>query len=416
MQQFDLIVTGAGPAGLFCAIQAATGCRVLVLEKNRQPGAKLLITGTGQCNLTHAGDIRDFFSRYGDNGKFLKPALMSFDNDALSRYFTGHGIPLETEPEGKVFPKSRRASDILDALLADCTRQGVVLHTDEPVTEVLRGDDGFIVRTGREDYACRMLAVTTGGASYPSTGSTGDGYRFARALGHTVTEIAPALTPVYIKNFPFSGLSGMTFPSLPFTVWRGGKKLAEYCGDILITHRGLSGPGILDHSRSIYAGDEIRLSFAGQVRADEFAREFEKRISAGRAKQVKSIVSGHGIPERLARAVLAIAKIPEDTVCAHLPAEDRARLAALLTGFPLTVLEPGDFSVAMVTRGGVALKEVDPKTMASRRVPGLFFAGEVLDIDGDTGGYNLQAAFSTAFVAGRSAGDSCSRHGPGKTG
>ena len=235
--------------------------------------------------------------------------------------------------------------------------------------------------------------------SYPETGSTGDGYRFAAALGQPLTETAPALTPLKISSFPFAALAGISFESLPFSVWRDGKKVADYAGDILFTHLGLSGPGILDASRDIRAGDSIRLSFVGAMRREEFAKDLAKRVRENNTWQVRTILAAYPIPERLNRKLLALSGIPDDLKCAHFPAAQRSKLVANCTEFPLAVAALGEYPVAMVTRGGIALEGVNPKTMESAIVPGLFFAGEVLDIDGDTGGYNLQAAFSTGYLA-----------------
>jgi len=241
--------------------------------------------------------------------------------------------------------------------------------------------------------------ITTGGASYPKTGSTGDGYRFTELLGQPVTETAPALTPLLIRNFPFAALAGISFEQMPFTVWRDGKKIAEYKGDVLFTHLGISGPGILDASRNILPDDVIRLSFVGTMKREEFTGDLTRRIQENRTWQVSTILAAYPIPERLNRKLLKISDIPDDLKGNHFSAEQRSRLVTNCTEFPLTVTAPGGFAVAMVTRGGVALDGVNMKTMESRHVPGLYFAGEVLDIDGDTGGYNLQAAFSTGYLA-----------------
>jgi hypothetical protein len=400
VEQYDTAVIGAGPAGLFCAIHAAgPGDRVLLLEKNLQPGVKLKISGTGQCNITHDGDIRSFFSRYGSHGQFIRPALLSFTNQALLRFFEDRGLFFETMEGGKVFPVSRNAGDVCDILIRECESRGVLLRCGEPVQSVDYKNPGFVIQTAGMRVCSKNLVLTTGGASYPNTGSTGDGYRIAASLGHSITGIGPALAPLIIKNFPFSSLAGMTFPGLPFSVWRGNHKIAESEGDVLFTHAGLSGPGILDRSRDIRAGDEIRLSCAGPVKRDDVAREILAAITRAPSKTIKTLVAGMGVPERLSRILPELAGIPADSTGAHLTATGRNRLIGMLTECPLEVFAVGDLSVAMVTRGGVALPEVNPKTMESKLVPGLYFAGEVLDIDGDTGGFNLQAAFSTGFLA-----------------
>ena len=400
MEQYDIAVIGAGPAGLFCAIHAAgPGIRVLLLEKNPRPGVKLQVSGTGQCNITHDGDIRTFFSRYGTHGQFLKPALLSFTNRELIRFFEERHLPMEITEGSKVFPVSRNARDVCDVLSRECRNRRVLLRCGEQVSRVENTPAGFVLYSADSTVSAKNLVIATGGASYPKTGSTGDGYKIAASLGHTIHEIGPALTPLMIMNFPFTDLAGMSFVRLPFSVWREKRKLFDGQGDVLFTHTGLSGPGILDRSRNIRAGDEIRLSFAGLVQSDTFAREFQNSISSAPTRSIKTIIADLGIPERLARLLPDLAGIPDECTGAHLTAAGRTRLISFLTEYPLEISALGDLSVAMVTRGGVALEEVNAKTMESKLVPGLFFAGEVLDVDGDTGGFNLQAAFSTGFLA-----------------
>jgi predicted Rossmann fold flavoprotein len=400
MEQYDITVIGAGPAGLCCAIHAAVpGIRVLLLEKMDEPGKKLLLSGTGQCNVTHAGEMRDFLSHYGEHGKLLKPALFSFTNKALISFFQERGLSTMTEENGKVFPESRQSVDVLAVLRKECKTRGVEIHCSEPVTGISRPTECFEILTHRATYRSTIIVITTGGASYPKTGSTGDGYRFCESLGQPVTETAPALTPLLIRNFPFAALAGISFEQMPFTVWRAGKKVGEYKGDVLFTHLGVSGPGILDASRNILPDDVIKLSFVGTMKREEFTADLSRRVQENRTWQVSTILAGYPIPERLNRKLLKISDIPDELKCNHFSAEQRTRLVTNCTEFPLTVTAPGGYAVAMVTRGGVALDGVNMKTMESKIVPNLFFAGEVLDIDGDTGGYNLQAAFSTGNVA-----------------
>jgi len=400
MEQYDITVIGAGPAGLFCAIHASVpGSRVLLLEKMEEPGKKLLLSGTGQCNITHAGEMRDFLLHYGEHGKLLKPALFSFTNKALLAFFEERGLLMIAEDNGKVFPKSRQSADVLAVLLQECKARGVIIHCGEPVTGITHPAEGFEISTTRATYRSTVIVITTGGASYPKTGSTGDGYRFCESLGQPVTEIAPALTPLLIRNFPFAALAGISFEQMPFTVWRAGKKVSEHKGDVLFTHLGVSGPGILNASRNILADDLIKLSFVGAMKREEFTADLARRVQENRTWQVSTILAAYPIPERLNRKLLKISEIPDDLKCNHFSAEQRARLIANCTEFPLIVTAPGGFAVAMVTRGGVALEGVNMKTMESKIIPNLYFAGEVLDIDGDSGGYNLQAAFSTGYLA-----------------
>jgi predicted Rossmann fold flavoprotein len=400
MERPDVAVIGAGPAGLFCAIQAAgQGRRILVLEKMETPAQKLLLAGSGQCNITHDGGIENFPAHYGDAGTFLKPALLAFTNHDLIRFFHERGLAMEVREDGKVFPATRKSSDVLSLLISACEKQGVDLRFGEPVTGLTKEQSAFTITTARNRYHASCLVIATGGKSYPATGSTGDGYRFAAGMGHTVTEIAPALAPLLIQEFPFSGLSGMSFPRMHFSVWGEGKKLFHHTGDVLFTHTGLSGPGILDCSRNIRSGDVVRLSFTDGEFDEGFRSLFLGQLAEEGTRRVTSVVSGYHIPERLVKKILELAGIPHEITCAHLSRQHRRTLVSSLTGYPLTVDALGDFSVAMVTRGGIARGEVNPKTMESRIVKNLYFAGEVLDIDGDTGGYNIQSAFSTGMLA-----------------
>ena len=401
-KMFDIIIIGAGPAGLFCAANAsATVKNVLVIEKNPIPGKKLLLAGSGQCNITHDGPIRDFLAHYGVHGPFIKPALMNFPNAALISFFREHGLDMVTTAAGKVFPATLKSTDVLHILEQECSIHGVTMQYHSPVQEVHHAEGHFFVVTRETTYCGSSLVIATGGASYPGTGSTGDGYRFASSLGHTIVGPAPALAPVIADGYPFGDLAGISFESLHFSLWRDGKKVGSHRGDLLFTHQGLSGPGLLDYSRFIHPRDTIRLSFAGPVSKDEFVKDLTEKIAAHPVSNIKTIVLQYKIPERLVTTLLKLSGIPDDLTCAHLTKQQRNALVTNLLEFPITVGKLGGFQEAMVTRGGVSLQEIDPKSMESRLVPGLYFVGEVIDIDGDTGGYNLQASFSTGYLAAK---------------
>jgi hypothetical protein len=396
---WDLIVVGAGPAGLFCAASASGGNRkVLVLEKKRTPGRKLLISGSGRCNLTHDGEARAFLDRYGGAGRFLRPALLGFTNLDLVAFFEERGLSMTTLEGGKVFPETQRSRDVLTVLLAECEARKVEISGGKTVTSIEKSEEGFLVACGNDIHRSRFLVIATGGRSYPATGSAGDGYSFAEALGHAIAEVGPALAPVRIRDYPFADLAGISLPGARVSIFRG-KKVKEGVGDVLFTHDGLSGPGILDLSRDIRDGDLLRVSFAGARKKEEMERWLLARSEEEGGRNLRSVLAELAIPARLASRVLELLEIPQDLKCASMTRRMRIDLADHLSGFPMIVEEVGGFDLAMATRGGVDLREIDPKTMESRLVPGLYFVGEVLDVDGDTGGYNLQAAFSTGFLA-----------------
>ena len=410
-EDYDLIIIGAGPSGLFCAINSIQkdmiqkGRKILVLEKKEAPGHKLLISGSGRCNITHEGDIQAFLNHFGDHGRFLRPALLSFTNQDLVAYFREEGLAMIREKGGKIFPETLQARDVLNILIEECMDKEIGIDCGQEVRSIAKTENGFRITCERRDYSSRMLVIATGGCSYPGTGSTGDGYRFARDLGHSIVEIGPALTPLIIKDYPFSELAGISFSDMGISLHRQGK-IGKVHGDILFTHQGLSGPAVLDLSRSVRPGDILKLSFVPleeRGALDEWLRDRARSNGALTLKTaLAELPQSVPLPSRLIKRILELSGIDADSTLAHLTREERTQLTDNLTGLPLVVSELVGFNMAMVTRGGVDLLEVNPKTMESRRVSGLYLVGEVLDIDGDTGGYNLQAAFSTGMLAARS--------------
>jgi len=309
------------------------------------------------------------------------------------------------EKGGKIFPETLQARDVLNILIQECEAGDIPIRCCQDVRSIAKTENGFLVACKNCDYLSRILVIATGGCSYPGTGSTGDGYRFARTLGHSITEIAPALTPLLAKDYPFSELAGLSFSDMEISLYRQGKIKVKK-GDILFTHQGLSGPAVLDLSRHIRAGDVLKLSFVpGEERGalDEWLRD-QARLDGARTLKtaLASLPSSVPLPPRLIGRVLEVSGIATDLCLAHLTRKTRSQLADNLTGLPLVVSELCGFNMAMATRGGVDLKEVNPKTMESRWVNGLYLVGEMLDVDGDTGGYNLQAAFSMGMLAARS--------------
>jgi predicted Rossmann fold flavoprotein len=396
----DLIVVGAGPAGLFCAINAGmAGMRVLVLEKNASAGRKLLASGSGRCNLTNAATAGDFLLHYGSASRFVKPAILEFTNQDLMSFFSEHGVQLVEMNDGKIFPASQNSRDILKVLLDEAARQRVDISYAKLANSIARDGDGFLVSSREDEFRARNLLLATGGKSYPATGSTGDGYRFAKELGHSIAETAPALTPLIIKDYALAECAGISLKEAEFRIQRDGEEVARARGDLLFTHIGLSGPGILDSSRLIRPGDEILLSISGTKTEAEIESALLAASGNAGTRSVKTVVCSLGIAERLALSALSQSGVDGAMVIARLDRESRKRLLCAFFAMPFRVAALGGYEEAMATRGGVSLSEVNPKTMESRIVPGLYFAGEILDVDGDSGGFNLQFAFSSGKLA-----------------
>ena len=425
-EDYDLIIIGAGPSGLFCAINSIQKDttnkdasrkdkiqkimiqkerKILVLEKKETPGHKLLISGSGHCNITHDGDIQAFFNHFGDHGRFLRPALLGFTNLDLVSYFGGKGLGMIREKGGKIFPETLRARDVLNILIEECRDKEVRIDCGQEVRSIAKTENGFRIMCNGHDYFSRMLVIATGGCSYPGTGSTGDGHRFARDLGHSIVEIGPALTPLIVKDYPFSELAGISFSDMGISLYRQGK-IGKMQGDILFTHQGLSGPAVLDLSRRVRPGDILKLSFVPVEERGTLDEWLLDRARSEGASELKTVLADlpHSVPlpPRLIKRILELSGIDRDSTLAHLTREKRTHLTDNLTDLPLVVSELAGFNMAMVTRGGVELNEINPKTMESKLVSGLYLVGEVLDIDGDTGGYNLQATFSMGMLAARS--------------
>ena len=398
MREYDVIVVGTGPAGLFCAAHLAPA-KVLILEKMKLPGRKLMLAGSGQCNLTHSGDVKTFTGNYGDHGNFVKPSLMACSNETVMDFFEHRGVPLFTNENDKVFPVSLRADDVLDALLDACDEAGVDIFYSEAVKSVAPNSGGYSVQTSLAAYQAKCVVIATGGMSYPGTGSTGDGYALAESLGHEIVPPEPSLTPVYVEDHLLWDLSGISLPA-KVSIWHEGKKLMTREGDLLITRFGYSGPVILDSSRWMRAGDQLRIAFT-PLSPEEVDTILKERTAESGGKQIQNLLSGLSCPDRLTRALVEVSGIPEGTTGGQLTSKMRTALVQNLTGFPVIIGKMGDFGVAMCTAGGVPLAEINKKTCESKIAPGVFFAGEVMDIDGDTGGYNIQAAFSTGFVVAK---------------
>ena len=391
---FDLIVIGGGPAGIFSAIFAKNrGKKVLLLEKMEKLGKKLLIAGQGQCNLTHVGTKDEFISRYGNNGVFLKKALYKYPPQSMVEFFEKRGLPLIATEKGKYFPKTLRSLDVLSLLKEEL--QGVEIRLNSPVTKIEKNEI-FKVFVGENEYLSEKLIIATGGKSYEVTGSSGDGYRFSKNLGMKIAEPKPCLTPVYINDYPYASLSGVSFRDVTLELWRENKKIGEYRGDLLFTHKNLSGPIIIDNSRYMEKGDRIKINYTGEKR-ESFEKDFREKLKS--SKLIKNIFDNANLSERFVGSTLKNLKIDEEKKAFEL---NKFEIKAIIEAFCESSYEISrleGYNVAMATAGGVSLEEINKNTMESKKVKGLYIVGELLDIDGDTGGFNIQAAYSTGALA-----------------
>jgi predicted Rossmann fold flavoprotein len=408
MEKFDAVIIGAGPAGMMAAIRAAERKRkVFLIERNDVLGRKLLISGKGRCNLTNSCDIEDFFGKFSESGDFLRNAFAKFFNNELMAFFEDAHFKLKTERGGRVFPESDRAGDILKVLKLKLKNRHIKLCTDERVREVIVKDGkiaGVRTYSGRRIPAAHV-AITTGGLSYPKTGSTGDGYKIAGKLGHRIMPLKPALSPVRIKERFVRDWQGISLKNVRLTVFAGGKKIEERFGEMLFAHFGLSGPVVLDISASVYDALQLQkkvtigINFKPALDHKKLDARLLREFRANSGKAIKNIFKNL-LPRGIIRRFLEYCAIDENKGASQITAAERRKLINGLFDLRLTVKGVLPAKDGIVTRGGVHTKEINPKTMESRLVKGLFFAGEVIDIDAKTGGYNMQAAFSTGWVCG----------------
>ncbi len=409
----DLIVIGAGAAGLMAATAAAErGVRVVLLEKNRKPGVKILMSGGTRCNLTHQTDARGIVHAFGRRGRFLHSALAAFGPVDLVDWFHRRGVATKTEPGGKVFPKSDRALDVQRALVHAARRASVDLRCGEGVVDLRSASQGMEVVTDGRIWRAASVLLTTGGKSYPGCGTTGDGYHWLRAMGHELVAPRPALVPLVTREAWAKELTGVTLADVQVSVVERsedgpplGKPVASRRGSLLFTHFGLSGPAPMDVSGAITASNEpgrwqILCDLLPDITPDAFCDSLRSKVAvAGRATVCQLLVE-EGVPRRLAEAILGQLAIPRELRGAEMSKRIAHSLAMRVKGVPLTVDGTLGFKKAEVTAGGLELREVDSRTMQSRRLSSLFVAGEILDLDGPIGGYNFQAAFSTGYLAG----------------
>ncbi len=409
-----IIVVGGGAAGLMAAGTAAkAGARVLLLEKMKQPGRKLAITGKGRCNLTNSAEISDCIAHFGNNGRFLRQAFHRFFNHDLIDFFADNGLKTVTERGGRVFPANGKAPEVVKALRNWLNKSGVTIRLSSPVEELIVKDDQIVgVMAAGEEFSAAAVILATGGASYPLTGSTGDGYRLAMNVGHNIIPTRPALVPLTYastsEKFNSEKLAGLSLRNVAVRLLINNKKVREVFGELLFTEDGISGPAVLTLSgaavNALNNQNEVCFSLDLKPALDEkklearLLRDFQNRGK----ESLDSLLRGL-LPKEMVAFCLDSNKISPQRQGHQVTAKERKRLRTWLKDCRLPITGHRPLAEAIITAGGIDTKEINPKTMASRRIKNLFFAGELLNIQADTGGYNLQAAFSTGYLAGKAA-------------
>ncbi|NEW08030.1 NAD(P)/FAD-dependent oxidoreductase [Paenibacillus sp. SYP-B3998] len=412
----EVIVIGGGSAGLMASIAASEqGASVLLVDKSDKLGRKLGISGGGRCNVTNAKEIDELIKHIPGNGRFLHSALAHFGNRDIVNFFENLGIRLKEEDRGRMFPVTDKAKTVVDALVNQVKRQGVVIKVNSPVAEVLYKDgktSGIRLQSGEIIHASAVI-IATGGKSVPHTGSTGDGYPWAEKAGHTITELFPTEVPLTSKEsfIRSKELQGLSLRNITLSVWNPkGKKVIEHEGDMIFTHFGISGPAVLRCSQFVVKlikqtpGQAVALTIDmfPDKSVDGLYAETMQLAKNEQKKIIKNVLKGY-LPEKLIPLLLLRAELDENTTYDHIPKQAWMDLCKLAKAFPIHVSGSLSIEEAFVTGGGVNLKEIDPKTMQSKLIEGLFFCGEILDVHGYTGGYNITAAFSTGYTAGKHA-------------
>ena len=414
----EIIVVGGGAAGLMAAYAAAShGAKVTLLERNEKLGKKIYITGKGRCNFTNACDPEEFFSQLVTNPKFMYSAFYCLDNQRVMELFAQGGMPCKVERGNRVFPQSDHASDVTNTLAGLCRKARVKIWLSCRVRDLVieAGETsavaGLILEDGRKLRADAVI-LATGGLSYPSTGSTGDGYRMAESLGHSIKEPIPGLVPMTVAEADLLSLQGLSLRNVSFKVFgKQGKKIFEAFGEMLFTHFGISGPLIL--SAASILGRRLRKEGILRAEIDLKPAISEQELDARLQREIRDKINrsyknlfGGLLPSKLIPLVIARTGIDQDKKMHDLTREDRERILRCLKHFPLTLTGTRSFSEAIITQGGICVKEINPSTMESRLVKGLYLAGELIDVDALTGGFNLQVAWSTGYLAGISAAGS----------
>ncbi len=409
MKNYDVIVVGAGPAGLIAAGRAGElGAKVLMLEKMERPGRKLLITGKGRCNITNNLSISDFITHVYPNGKFLRNSFSKYYSQDIIELLKKYGVESTLERGGRYFPASNKASDVLKALLSWVSEFNIDIHCKKKVEKLLIKDNAItgLIAAGKM-YSANKIIITTGGKSYPATGSTGDGYTLSKRVGHTIITPNPALVPLETAGNTAQKLQGLNLKNVKASVWVNNKKLGDDFGEMIFTHFGLSGPIILTLSRLIVSelnkNSKVEISIDLKPALDE--KKLDNRLirdlnEHGKKKLVN--IFSYWLPSKMIPVFIELLKFDPDKECHQVSSKERKHIGFMLKNLKFTVTNNRTFKEAIITSGGISTKEISPKTMESKLISGLYFAGEIIDLDAETGGFNLQIAYSTGWLAGNS--------------
>jgi predicted Rossmann fold flavoprotein len=407
---YDIAIIGAGAAGCLAAIRAGyyLGKKVVLIERNSSIGKKLMLTGGGHCNLTNTASLDTFIKRFKPNGEFLRSAFFLFSNEDLMEFFRSHGLQLKVEKQGRVLPATDKAASVVTILRKCLKEAAVTVVYNTRVTDIERHAEKFILITDKARFNAHKVIIACGGASYKATGSTGDGAALAKRLHHTIVPLTAALVPLRIKDRWVRDVQGVTLKNVTITFFYGDKKVTSDTGEMLFTHFGVSGPLVLDASADVVSALTLRkeiqmtIDFVPQFKREELQEKLARKFSAKSNSHIKHLLQDF-LPKAITTAFLSLLDIAPQKPANQLTKIERYAIVNALKQFPLTAIGSLALNDAMVTAGGVSMKEINPRTMESIRVPGLYFAGEVIEGRATSGGYNLQQAFSTGYCAGQRA-------------